>query len=67
MDNLVSILKMPALNMDVKNLLLKFIQNWSTAFEGKPTLSYVNQIYRTLCNEGMSRSLSRYTSANDWS
>lgn len=52
MDNLVSILKMPALNHDVKETILRLVQNWSIAFEGKPTLSYVNQVYKTLSGEG---------------
>lgn len=52
MDNLVSILKMPGLNHSVKDDILKYIQNWSLAFEGKPSLSYVNQVYKTLKSEG---------------
>ncbi|KAI0717516.1 hypothetical protein C8T65DRAFT_111586 [Cerioporus squamosus] len=52
MDNLVSILKMPALNHDVKNKILRYIQDWATAFEGKPSLSYVGEVYRTLQREG---------------
>ncbi|EAU93302.2 vacuolar protein sorting-associated protein 27 [Coprinopsis cinerea okayama7 len=52
MDNLVSILKMPALNVDVKNTILRLIQNWSIAFEGKPSLSYVGSVYKMLKNEG---------------
>ncbi|KAF9523658.1 hypothetical protein CPB83DRAFT_910519 [Crepidotus variabilis] len=52
MDNLVSILKVPALNHEVKTSLLRHIQNWSIAFEGKPSLNYVNQVYKTLLNEG---------------
>jgi len=51
-DNLVSILKVPALNHDVKSNILRLIQNWSVAFEGKPALSYVGQVYKTLTNEG---------------
>ncbi|THV01243.1 ubiquitin binding protein [Dendrothele bispora CBS 962.96] len=51
-DNLVSILKMPMLNHEVKNTILRFIQNWSISFEGKPSLSYVGQVYKTLKNEG---------------
>ncbi|KAG0703499.1 hypothetical protein DFH29DRAFT_803396 [Suillus ampliporus] len=51
MDNLVSILKMPSLNLSVKNDILKYIQNWSLAFEGKPSLSYVDQVYKTLKSE----------------
>ena len=52
MDNLVSILKMPTLNIDVKNKILRLIQNWSIAFEGKATLSYVGQVYKNLNQEG---------------
>ncbi|RDB24599.1 Vacuolar protein sorting-associated protein 27 [Hypsizygus marmoreus] len=52
MDNLVSILKIPALNNDVKNNILRLVQNWSIAFEGKPSLGYVGQVYKTLTNEG---------------
>lgn len=52
MDNLVSILKIPALNYEVKNKILRFVQDWGTAFEGKPSLSYVGEVYRTLQREG---------------
>ncbi|KAG2134565.1 uncharacterized protein EDB93DRAFT_1331216 [Suillus bovinus] len=52
MDNLVSILKIPGLNHSVRDDILKYIQNWSLAFEGKPSLSYVVQVYKTLKNEG---------------
>ncbi|EJD04541.1 ubiquitin binding protein [Fomitiporia mediterranea MF3/22] len=52
MDNLVSILKIPVLNLDVKNAILRYIQNWAVAFEGKPNLSYVVQVYRALQSEG---------------
>ncbi|KAJ7237483.1 hypothetical protein B0H12DRAFT_1212258 [Mycena haematopus] len=51
-DNLVSILKIPVLNIDVKNNILRLVQNWSIAFEGKPSLSYVGQVYKTLQTEG---------------
>lgn len=54
MDNLVSILKMPTLNQDVKNMILRLIQNWSIAFEGKQNLSYVGSVYETLKKEGAS-------------
>ena len=53
MDNLTSILRIPALNLDVKNKILRFIQNWATAFEGKPMLSYVGQVYKNLKSDGM--------------
>ncbi|GJE99766.1 ubiquitin binding protein [Phanerochaete sordida] len=52
MDNLVSILKMPALNHDVKNKILRLIQNWATAFEGRANLSYVGEVYKSLQHEG---------------
>ncbi|KAI0358843.1 ubiquitin binding protein [Trametes cingulata] len=52
MDNLVSILKMPTLNHDVKNKMLRLIQDWAIAFEGKPSLSYVGEVYKTLQREG---------------
>ncbi|KAI0042208.1 ubiquitin binding protein [Auriscalpium vulgare] len=52
MDNLVSILKIPTLNRDVKDKTLRYIQTWSLALEGKPALSYVGQVYKTLKSEG---------------
>jgi growth factor-regulated tyrosine kinase substrate len=52
MDNLVSILKFPALNPQVKGKILRLIQNWASAFEGKPALGYVLQVYKTLKSEG---------------
>lgn len=55
MDNLVSILKIPALNLDVKNMILRLVQNWALAFDGRPGLSYVGEVYRTLQREGMLR------------
>lgn len=51
-DNLVSILKMPLLNIEVKNKILRLIQNWGIAFEGKASLSYVGQVYKNLKTEG---------------
>ena len=54
MDNLVSILKIPVLNLDVKNAILRYVQNWAVAFEGKPSLSYVCQVYKQLQHEGAS-------------
>lgn len=59
MDNLVSILKMPAVNLDVKNKGLRIIQNWSIAFEGKYILGYVGQIYKELKSEGTPYTSSR--------
>lgn len=52
----MSILKVPALNNDVKSNILRLVQNWSHAFEGKPGLSYVGQVYKTLTTEGLSTS-----------
>ncbi|KAG7090611.1 hypothetical protein E1B28_009713 [Marasmius oreades] len=52
-DNLVSILKVSNLNHEVKNSILRHIQNWGLAFEGKPSLSYVGTVYKTLLSEGM--------------
>ncbi|KAF9221298.1 ubiquitin binding protein [Gyrodon lividus] len=51
-DNLVSILKIPALNHTVKSDILKYIQSWSLAFEGKPSLSYIGQVYKILKSDG---------------
>ncbi|KAJ3753293.1 hypothetical protein EV360DRAFT_53711 [Lentinula raphanica] len=51
-DNLVSILRMDNLNLDVKNASLRYLQNWSVAFEGKPSLGYVAQACKNLQNEG---------------
>ncbi|KAI6116582.1 hypothetical protein EV401DRAFT_2197995 [Pisolithus croceorrhizus] len=52
-DNLVSILKVPGTNHLVKADILKCIQNWALAFEGKPSLSYMGQVYKTLKSEGV--------------
>jgi growth factor-regulated tyrosine kinase substrate len=52
MDNLVSILKMPSLNRDVKNKILRCIQTWAISFKGKYNLGYVEQVYKTLKAEG---------------
>lgn len=52
MDNLVSILKMPGLNYDVKGKILRLVQGWALAFEGKTSLGYVGEVYRTLQREG---------------
>ncbi|KZT09013.1 ubiquitin binding protein [Laetiporus sulphureus 93-53] len=52
MDNLVSLLRMPGLNFDVKNKILRFLQNWALTFEGKPSLGYVGEVYKMLQREG---------------
>jgi len=53
-DNLVSILKIPGLNHEVKNSILRLIQNWTVAFEGRNSLRYVEQVYKNLQQEGLS-------------
>jgi hepatocyte growth factor-regulated tyrosine kinase substrate len=53
-DNLVSILKTPSLNRDVKNKILRCIQTWAISFKGKYNLGYVEQVYQTLKTEGES-------------
>jgi hepatocyte growth factor-regulated tyrosine kinase substrate len=52
MDNLVSILKAPSLNRDVKSKILRCVQTWAISFKGKYNLSYVEQSYKTLKAEG---------------
>lgn len=44
---------MQYLNLEVKNTILRLLQNWSIAFEGKPSLGYVGQICKTLQGEGI--------------
>ncbi|KAF5385577.1 hypothetical protein D9757_006796 [Collybiopsis confluens] len=51
-DNLVSILRMDLLNLEVKNTMLRLLQNWSVSFESKPSLGYVGQVCRNLQHEG---------------
>lgn len=51
-DNLVSILKMPTLNYEVKQLILRLVQNWGLACESRPGASYVSTVYKNLQNEG---------------
>lgn len=38
--------------MDVKNKILREMQNWALAFEAKPLLHYVPQVYKDLKHEG---------------
>ncbi|KAF3933757.1 hypothetical protein ABW19_dt0207932 [Dactylella cylindrospora] len=53
-DNLISIINAPnqPINLDVKQRMLELIQAWAIAFEGQPALSYVNETYRSLKNDG---------------
>ncbi|KIK65962.1 hypothetical protein GYMLUDRAFT_38430 [Collybiopsis luxurians FD-317 M1] len=51
-DNLSSILRMDSLNLEVKNTILRLLQNWSVSFESKPSLGYVAQTCRNLQHEG---------------
>lgn len=53
MDNLVSLLLAFDSNPDVRARILRLIQNWAIAFEGKPNLAYVNHIYKDLTSRGM--------------
>ncbi|KAL4069017.1 hypothetical protein V8B97DRAFT_1965190 [Scleroderma yunnanense] len=51
-DNIVSILRVPGLNHAVKAAILRHIQNWALAFDGKPSLAYVGNVYKTLKSDG---------------
>ncbi|KAJ8088873.1 Vacuolar protein-sorting-associated protein 27 [Marasmius tenuissimus] len=63
-DNLVSILKIPNGSREVNNSILRHIQNWSVAFEGKPSLSYVGTVYKTLQSEGFKFPPKDFTAAS---
>jgi growth factor-regulated tyrosine kinase substrate len=55
MDNLTSLLKAygeAAINDEVKAKILDLIQNWATAAEGRPQLSYIQEVYTSLQREG---------------
>jgi hypothetical protein len=42
-----------AVNQDVKQKILRLIQNWAIAFESKATLGYAGEVYSLLQKEGM--------------
>jgi hepatocyte growth factor-regulated tyrosine kinase substrate len=55
MDNLTSLLQAygpAAVNDDVKGAILESIQAWAIAAEGRPTLVYIGEVYKTLQREG---------------
>lgn len=55
MDNLTSLLKAvgpSALNPEVRYKVLELIQSWASATEGRPDLSYIGDVYKTLQREG---------------
>ncbi|KAI8384873.1 uncharacterized protein BYT42DRAFT_612540 [Radiomyces spectabilis] len=52
MDDMVSIMRAPGCNLDVKNKILSVIQTWGIASKGKSTLSYMTDTYTLLKAEG---------------
>lgn len=54
MDNLTSLLKGYGgeTNDGVRHKILELIQNWATGAEGRATLTYITETYRTLQREG---------------
>lgn len=53
MDNLVSLLRQhDELNTEVRSRILSLVQSWAIASEGRYTLVYINETYRSLQREG---------------
>ncbi|KAK4636025.1 Vacuolar protein sorting-associated protein 27 [Fulvia fulva] len=57
LDNLTSILKASAsgyteTNHDVRSKILDLVQNWASAAQGRESLTYLSETYRTLQHEG---------------
>jgi hepatocyte growth factor-regulated tyrosine kinase substrate len=55
MDNMTSLIKgygAAAPNTEVKTKILELIQDWAAAAEGRSTLVYINEVYKTLQREG---------------
>lgn len=54
MDNLTSLLKGYGgeANDEVRHKILELIQNWATGAEGRLSLTYIIETYRTLQREG---------------
>ncbi len=53
MDNILLVVRTPTLNLEVKHKILRLVQNWAIAFEGKSDLSYVGKVYGSLKDEGI--------------
>lgn len=53
MDNILLVIRTPTLNLEVKHKILRLVQNWAIAFEGKSDLLYVGKVYGSLKDEGI--------------
>ncbi|KAJ3105721.1 Vacuolar protein-sorting-associated protein 27 [Phlyctochytrium planicorne] len=54
MDNLISLVRVPGANQDVRQKMLALIQTWGLAFKDKYELAYVVEVYESLKQEGVS-------------
>ncbi|CED83781.1 Membrane trafficking and cell signaling protein HRS, contains VHS and FYVE domains [Phaffia rhodozyma] len=52
-DNLVSVLRIQTVNHEVKKIGLDFFQQWALAFQSKPELSYVYEVYKSMKQDGI--------------